>query len=104
LDVAEQTQLRSEAASSAGIKFNTYVEWQNVRTGFNLKSLFSFLSFLAIAAAVMLFAPHALGRALTGAEFAAIVLPVGAVLARLSMLARRRQRQKVEEMRDSALW
>jgi Flp pilus assembly protein TadB len=72
--------------------------------GFNLKSLLFFLAFLTAATAVMLLAPRMLGRALTGAEVAAIALTVAVVLARLSLLARRRQRQKVEEMRDSALW
>lgn len=69
-----------------------------------MKSLLFFLAFLAAAAVAMLLAPQALGRALTVTEFAAIALPIGAVLARLSLLARRRQRQKIEEMRDSALW
>ena len=69
-----------------------------------MKSLLFFLAFLTAATTAIFVAPHALGRALTGAEFAAIALLSGAVLARLALLARRRQRQKVEEMRDSALW
>jgi 4-hydroxybenzoate polyprenyltransferase len=69
-----------------------------------LKNLFYFLAFLAAAAAVMLLAPYVLDRALTGAEFAVIALAIAVVLARLSLLARRRQRQNIEGMRDSALW
>jgi hypothetical protein len=69
-----------------------------------VKSLLFFLAFIAVATAVMLLAPRVIGRALTGTEFAAIALPIGAVLARLSLLAHRRERRKVEEMRDSALW
>jgi hypothetical protein len=52
----------------------------------------------------MLIAPHALGRGLTAAELAVIALLIGAAAARVSLLARKRRRQKLEEMRDSALW
>lgn len=72
--------------------------------GFNVKSFIYLLALLAIAAALILLAPHALGRALTSAEFAVVAVAIAAVLARLSLLARRRDRRKVEEMRDSALW
>jgi hypothetical protein len=72
--------------------------------GFNLKSLIYFFAFLAAATAVILLAPYVLDRALTGAEFSAIALAIAVVLARLSLLARRRQRQNLEGMRDSALW
>ena len=69
-----------------------------------MKSLLFFLAFFAAATAVMFVASHALGRALTGMEVAAIALLAGAAAARVSLLARRREKQKLEEMRDSALW
>ncbi|ROZ68727.1 hypothetical protein EEB15_24465 [Ramlibacter sp. WS9] len=70
-----------------------------------MKSLLLFiLAFLAAASAVTVTAPYALGRVLTGTEFAAVALLIVAVLARLALLVRRRQRRKVEGMRDSALW
>ena len=71
---------------------------------FKLKSLLFSLASLAAATAVMLIAPHAMGRALMGTELAVIALFIGAAVARLSLLARKRRRQKLEEMRDSALW
>jgi len=77
---------------------------RKIQMVFNLKRLVYFLAFLAATTATMLLAPYVLDRALTGAEFSAIAFTIAAVVARLSLLARRRQRQKLERMRDSALW
>lgn len=69
-----------------------------------LKNLVRLLAFLALAGAAILIAPDALGRTPSGAEFAALGLALAAVFARLWLLARRRHKRKLEEMRDSALW
>jgi len=69
-----------------------------------VKPLLSIVSFVALALAAAWLGHRAWDRALTAAELSLAALVVAAVVARWVLVARRRQRQKVEEMRDSALW
>lgn len=71
---------------------------------FNLKSFLYVLALLALATALIVIAPRVLGRELTGVELAVVAFATAAVIARSSLLARKRKKRKVEEMRDSALW
>jgi len=69
-----------------------------------VKPLLSIVSFVALALAVAWLGHRAWDRTLTAAELSLAALVVAAVVARWVLVSRRRQRQKVEEMRDSALW
>lgn len=69
-----------------------------------MKRLIYLLSFVALALAAAWLGQRAVGRDLTAAELSLAVLIVALVGARWLVVQRRRQRQKVEEMRDSALW
>jgi cytochrome bd-type quinol oxidase subunit 2 len=69
-----------------------------------VKRLLVLSLFLAVAATLFWLGKDTLGRQLGSTELAIASL-VGVVLVlRWLFAVRRRQRQKVEEMRDSALW
>lgn len=69
-----------------------------------MKPLIYIVSFVALALATAWLGHRALERDLTVAELSLAALVVTGLVARWLLVARRRQRQKVEEMRDSALW
>jgi hypothetical protein len=69
-----------------------------------LKRLLTLSLFLVLVAAVGWFGKEALGPHLGTGELALALAVVAAVGVRWLLVVRRRQRQKVEEMRDSALW
>jgi membrane protein implicated in regulation of membrane protease activity len=59
---------------------------------------------LAVATAAGLAAPSVLGRTLASYELAALAALSAAVAWGLTLSRRRRERKRVLEMRDSALW
>jgi hypothetical protein len=60
---------------------------------------------LAVLAACAWFLVHTLdARSASGVELVLGGLAVAAIVARWWIVARRRQRQKLQELRDSALW
>ena len=69
-----------------------------------VKRLIYLLSFVALALAAAWLGQRAVNRDLTAAEVTLALVVLVAFLARWVVVQRRRQRQKVEEMRDSALW
>jgi hypothetical protein len=60
--------------------------------------------FLALAAALLWLGTEAWGPRLGTVELAIGAVVLAALVVRGLLVVRRRQRQKVEEMRDSALW
>ena len=68
-----------------------------------MKTLITLLCVAALALAAVFFAPSVLGRD-THVEWVLVALAVTVVVARWRIGARRRQRQKLQELRDSALW
>lgn len=74
------------------------------KTGCWRPSLYSIIV-LALAAAVLLFfGPTVLGRAFTNMELVVSAFTVAAMIAGWQLVMRKRARQKLERMRDSALW
>jgi hypothetical protein len=71
----------------------------------DLSALVTFLSTLAFAlVALKLLAPRLLGRDMTLAELAVIGLTLCAAAVWSRMRSSRRQRQRLDQIRDSALW
>ncbi len=68
-----------------------------------MKLVITLLCVAALALAAVFFAPSMFGGA-THVEWVLAALGVTAVVARWRFVARRRQRQKLQELRDSALW
>lgn len=68
-----------------------------------MKIVITLLCVAALALAAVFFAPAVLGGA-THVEWVLAALAVTVVVARWRFVARRRQRQKLQELRDSALW
>jgi hypothetical protein len=69
-----------------------------------MKAVLTLLCLAALAGCAW-FLVHTLdARSVTGVELVLGGLAVGAVGARWWIVARRRQRQKLQELRDSALW
>lgn len=69
-----------------------------------MKLLFSIALLLGLPAGALWLANDLLGRRLGVAEVALAGAVLAALGARWFWVVRRRQRQKLEEMRDSALW
>lgn len=68
-----------------------------------MKIVVTLLCVAALALAAVFFAPAVLGGA-THVEWVLTAVAVAVVVARWYVVARRRQRQKLQELRDSALW
>jgi uncharacterized membrane protein (DUF485 family) len=68
-----------------------------------VKSIIYLVCITAIAYAGMMLARSAVGGILNGIELLIAALTVSAVIT-WRLLVRRRERQKMAEMRDSALW
>lgn len=68
-----------------------------------MKTVITLLCVAALALAAVFFAPLVLDRD-SHVEWVLVALAVAAVVARWRIVARRRQRQKLQELRDSALW
>lgn len=68
-----------------------------------MKTVITLLCVAALALAAVFFAPSVLGRE-AHVEWVLVALAVTVVVARWRIVARRRQRQKLQELRDSALW
>lgn len=68
-----------------------------------MKTVITLLCVAALALAAVFFAPSVLGGA-AQVEWVLAALAVTVVVARWRIVARRRQRQKLQELRDSALW
>jgi hypothetical protein len=68
-----------------------------------MKIVITLLCVAALALAAVFFAPSVLGGAASTHSTCA-ALAVTVVVARWRIVARRRQRQKLQELRDSALW
>ena len=69
-----------------------------------MKTVITLLCVAALALAAVLFAPSVLGRDAAHVEWVLAALAVAVVVVRWLVVARRRQRQKLQELRDSALW
>lgn len=69
-----------------------------------MKFVIALLCVAALALAAVFFAPSVLGREAARVEWLLAALAVAVVVARWRVVARRRQRQKLQELRDSALW
>jgi membrane protein implicated in regulation of membrane protease activity len=68
-----------------------------------MKTVITLLCVAALALAAVFFAPSVLGGG-AHVEWVLAALAVAVVVARWWVVARRRQRQKLQELRDSALW
>lgn len=69
-----------------------------------MKVVFALLCAAVLTTGVWLFARSAGSPSLTSAEWLLAALAVGVAAARWRVVTRRRQRQKLQELRDSALW
>lgn len=69
-----------------------------------MKLVITLFCVAALALAAVLFAPSVLGRYAAHVEWVLAGLAVTVIVARWRVVARRRQRQKLQELRDSALW
>jgi hypothetical protein len=68
-----------------------------------LKAIFYLVCITALAFAGLMLRLSVIGENLNGIELLVAALTVS-VIVRWRLLVRRRERQKLEEMRDSALW
>jgi hypothetical protein len=69
-----------------------------------IKAVLSLLCVAAIAAGAWYLVNTLDARSVISVELVLAALAIGAVAARWWIVARRRQRQKLQELRDSALW
>ncbi|HWI82364.1 hypothetical protein [Ramlibacter sp.] len=69
-----------------------------------MKTLFTLLCVAALAALAVVLGRAMLGGGAIRVEWLLAAVAVTLVVARWRAVARRRQRQKLQEMRDSALW
>lgn len=69
-----------------------------------MKTVIALLCVAALALAAVFLAPSVLGGDAAHVEWVLAALAVTVVAARWRIVVRRRQRQKLQELRDSALW
>jgi drug/metabolite transporter (DMT)-like permease len=69
-----------------------------------MKAVITLLCLAALTGGAWFLANTLDARSVTGVEVVLGALAIGAVVARWWIVVRRRQRQKMQELRDSALW
>lgn len=69
-----------------------------------MKAVITLLCLAALAGCAWFLANTLDARSVSGVELLLGGLAVAAIVARWRIVARRRQRQKLQELRDSALW
>lgn len=69
-----------------------------------MKSVITFLCVAALALAAVYFGRSVLGGSVANGEWLLALLVATIGVARWRFVAKRRQRQKLQELRDSALW
>lgn len=69
-----------------------------------MKAVLSLLCLAALAGCAWFLVRTLDARSVSGVELVLGGLAVAAIVARWRIVARRRQRQKLQELRDSALW
>lgn len=69
-----------------------------------MKLMIYLICVIALASTAWMFSRSGLGSDLPGIRMVAVALALFAAVAAWRLIVRRRQKEKLEQMRDSALW